>query len=136
MQKILLPLAGISGLLAVVFGAFGAHALEGQITEKLQAVYTTGVEYQFYHSIAMLLAILFFFQLRQTALLRAALFFALGILLFSGSLYLLSCRELIGLSNWKWLGPITPIGGTLFIVGWGFFAWGSWRGLAQIPSSE
>ena len=105
-------------LLAVILGAFGAHSLEAKLsTEQLQT-FETGVRYQFYHGIAILLAILLYFHYAQRLLIRAAQFFLVGTILFSGSIYLLACREILGLASWTWLGPITPIGGTFFIMGW------------------
>lgn len=107
-------------LFGVVLGAFGAHGLESRLSPERLATFETGVRYQFYHAFALLIASLASTQVQQARFLRiAAWLFIIGIFLFSGSIYLLACRDLIGLTTWRWLGPLTPIGGTCFIVGWG-----------------
>lgn len=122
-------IAGIMGAIAVILGAFGAHGLEGKLSEVQIATYKTGVQYHFYHTFAIL-ACVCVGLIRPHRLFRsAALSFTIGIFLFSGSLYLLSCRELIGLSSWKWLGPLTPIGGLGFIIGWVLFTLGASKAL-------
>lgn len=109
-------LAAILGALAVILGAFGAHSLEQLISPESLETFDTGVRYHFYHTIMIaLIAVLLHF--REKKIWRtAAWLFALGIVLFSGSIYLLSIREIVDLGSW--LGPITPIGGTFFIAGW------------------
>ncbi len=107
----------IAALLAVALGAFGAHALKARIAPELIAVYRTGVEYHFYHALGLILLGLAAFNLPDSVWLRAAGWTMLaGIVLFSGSLYLLA------LTGLRWLGAITPIGGAAFIVAWGLFA--------------
>lgn len=118
MVKLMLQIGIVLLLLAVVLGAFGAHSLEAKLNVEQLETFETGVRYQFYHGIAILLAILLHFHYSQQLLIRAAQFFFVGIILFSGSIYLLACREILGIASWTWLGPITPIGGTFFIVGW------------------
>lgn len=110
--RIELLLAGISGFLAVMLGAFGAHALKAQLAQTLYAAYQTGVEYQFYHTLALLMVGLLRQQSESTHLQWAGRAFVAGILLFSGSLYLLA------LTGVKALGMVTPIGGVLFMIGW------------------
>jgi len=104
--------AGIS----VILGAFGAHTLKEQLAPEQLQVFETGVRYQFYHALAIILCGILAekFKLRPSVLL-----FSSGIVLFSFSLYLLSCRQLLGIESWTWLGPVTPLGGLLFIAGWG-----------------
>jgi len=115
--KVFLAIGCIAALLAVAAGAFGAHALKGHIAPELMPVYRTGVEYHFYHAFGMILVGLAAFHLPPSAVLRGAGWAMLaGIVLFSGSLYLLA------LTGLRWLGAITPLGGTAFIVGWGLFA--------------
>lgn len=115
--KLFLVLGCIAALLAVAVGAFGAHGLKARIAPELMSVYRTGVEYHFYHALGMVLVGLAAFHLPESARLRAAGWAMLaGILLFSGSLYLLA------LSGRAWLGTITPVGGTAFIAAWGLFA--------------
>ncbi len=105
--------------IAVVLGAFGAHALKDRLSPGALGQWRTGVEYQFYHGLGLLLVALMNDQLPKRTVGRIAFFFALGILLFSGSLYLLSTRELSGLDDITFLlGPLTPLGGLCFISGW------------------
>lgn len=114
MKNKLLVFAGLFGSLGVIFGAFGAHALKAILTEQALANWQTAVQYQFIHS----LVLLFLSAQTETKQIRiASWFYILGILLFSGSLYLLSLREIIALPL-AFLGPITPIGGLFFIAGW------------------
>jgi len=118
MRNNLLRLVGILGFLAVALGAFGAHALESQLGPSSVETFNTGVRYHFYHTIALLAIAILVKQDGPSRILRAATWcFGIGILFFSGSLYLLSTRPITGLSA-GWLGPITPLGGTLFIAGW------------------
>lgn len=100
-------------LLAVMAGAFGAHGLRNLVSERGLEVFQTAVTYQIYHSIALvLLALLAGQGLPRKLLGWSAGFFLAGILLFSGSLYLLVLTDI------RWIGPITPIGGVCFMVGW------------------
>ena len=112
-RKFTLQIAAISGALSVIVGAFGAHGLHELLVEsdKLN-VFETAVNYQFYHSLALLLVGLLLGSNNNRYLSRSALFFGLGILVFSGSLYVLS------VTNYTVLGAITPVGGVLFILGW------------------
>lgn len=105
--------------LAVVLGAFGAHSLENQLTERSLQVWHTGVEYHFIHSIGLILLCILPQKLirKEKLILYAKRLLLFGLVFFSGSLYLLSTREISGL-NLKFLGPITPVGGLLFIAAW------------------
>ena len=106
-------LGALFALLAVMAGAFGAHGLRGVIDERGLEVFQTAVTYQIYHSLALILvAILPVAGLSRRLLGIAAGFFVAGILLFSGSLYLLVLTDL------RWMGPVTPVGGIGFMVGW------------------
>ncbi len=111
-------LVGILGALAVIFGAFGAHFLKEQLSEKLLSTFQTGVQYHFYHTLAILGVIAIGNRIKAKSSRLSILLFSIGIICFSGSLYLLACRDLIGLTFYQWLGPITPIGGLFFIAGW------------------
>ena len=122
-DKRLLIIAAVLAMLAVVLGAFGAHTLENLLTEKQLGSFETGVRYQFYHSLAIFIVWILGKQLNRITLLRSGWLFTIGILLFSGSIFLLSCRDLLGIENYKWLGPLTPIGGALFIIGWGLLVY-------------
>jgi uncharacterized membrane protein YgdD (TMEM256/DUF423 family) len=118
MARKFLQIGSITALLAVVLGAFAAHGLQDKISPDQITVFQTGVRYQFYHTFGIFIVALLLQKSENIWLKRAAWSFVLGIVLFSGSLYLLSCREWLHLTNWKWLGPITPIGGVFFIIGW------------------
>lgn len=117
MNKQLIIVASVFGILAVILGAFGAHGLKNLLDPAGIEVWTTAVNYQFYHTFALLfLALTPASELKLIK--RAALFFVLGILLFSGSLYLISLKEVLGISSLAVLGPVTPLGGFCFILGW------------------
>jgi len=107
-----LSAAALLGALAVGLGAFASHGLRGQLEVRLLEVFQTGVQYQFYHVFAMMLTGLLLQRRDCRGLRLAAVLFLLGILLFSGSLYVLA------LSGVHWLGAITPLGGSAFIAGW------------------
>jgi len=98
--------------LGVLLGAFGAHALKNSLSPEMLAVYKTGVEYQFYHALGLLLIGLIGFRLNSKWIQVSAILLIVGIILFSGSLYILS------ISGIKIIGAITPIGGISFVSGW------------------
>jgi uncharacterized membrane protein YgdD (TMEM256/DUF423 family) len=104
--------------LSVAFGAFGAHALKARLDANQLQVFETGVKYQVYHALALILLGILFEKFNSQATVYAGYFFLAGILFFSGSLYLLSAKNLLGIESWKFLGPVTPIGGLCFITGW------------------
>jgi uncharacterized membrane protein YgdD (TMEM256/DUF423 family) len=111
-MKRILTIAAVSGMAAVMLGAFGAHALKKVIFPEMLEVFKTGVQYQFYHTFALLaVGILMHFG-ESKALKWSANMFLIGIILFSGSLYTLAITDI------KMLGMITPFGGVAFIVGW------------------
>lgn len=116
MPSLLIAAAGLSGVLAVILGAFGAHALKARLAAELLAVWQTAVQYHFYHTLALLAAALLAHH-RPSVLLSASGFaFLLGLILFSGSLYWLA------LGGPRWLGPVTPLGGVAFMIGWALLA--------------
>tara|TARA_Y100000994_G_scaffold247434_1_gene252828 strand:- start:387 stop:761 length:375 start_codon:yes stop_codon:yes gene_type:complete len=98
--------------MTVVLGAFGAHALKEQLSAYGQSVYDKAIFYQMFHSLAILFVSILQYSISDLDLSICIWLFFLGIILFSGSLYILA------LTNIKWLGAITPIGGVLFIVSW------------------
>lgn len=118
MNKKQLSIIAITGALAVIIGAFGAHGLKPKLSADQMATFNTGVQYHFYHLLGMCFIALLSMREKSKSLQRGFYLMLVGIIFFSGSLYLLSAREVIGLSNYKWLGPITPIGGVCFILGW------------------
>lgn len=118
MAQIFLLAASVSGALAVCLGAFAAHGLKARLSTELLSAFRTGVDYQFYHTFALLAVALLLKHIGDCRLLNTAgWLFLLGILLFSGSLYALA------FGGPKWLGPITPLGGLCFIVAWACMAW-------------
>jgi uncharacterized membrane protein YgdD (TMEM256/DUF423 family) len=108
-----LALGALGGAIAVALGAFGAHALKAKLPIETLSVFQTGVQYQMMHSLALIAVGLWIERQPDLNLLAyAAAAFLFGIVCFSGSLYALA------LGGPRWLGPVTPLGGTLFIVGW------------------
>jgi uncharacterized membrane protein YgdD (TMEM256/DUF423 family) len=118
MNKRLVSIAAISAALAVIFGAFGAHALKSLIGPAALGNWETAVQYHFIHTLALLALGL---MPANQFINRAAWCFGLGIVLFSGSLYLLSLREILEIPV-AILGPVTPFGGLLLIIAWCFLA--------------
>jgi uncharacterized membrane protein YgdD (TMEM256/DUF423 family) len=118
--------AAAAGFLGVAFGAFGAHALRATLSPEMLAVFETGVRYQMYHAFATMAAAWALARWRQPRFGVAGVLFLSGIVVFSGSLYLLA------LTGERWLGAITPIGGVGFLAGWFCLAWGAWN----VPKSR
>lgn len=112
-MKIFLVLGGLNGMLAVALGAFGAHGLKERLSADMLAVYQTGVQYQMYHALALILVAIISDHLVDSAMLSwSGWLFTAGIIIFSGSLYTLSTTGI------KSLGAVAPIGGMAFIVAW------------------
>ncbi|MDB5106795.1 MAG: hypothetical protein JWP91_4484 [Fibrobacteres bacterium] len=109
-------IAGGIGFLGVALGAFGAHALKSRVSPEMLAVWHTGVQYHLVHALA-LLALALFAKATGADIRWGARFFVIGILLFSGSLYVMA------LSGIRILGAITPLGGLAFLLGWAWLAW-------------
>jgi uncharacterized membrane protein YgdD (TMEM256/DUF423 family) len=119
---------GISGALAVALGALGAHYLKnkmqaGLISAEAFAGFETAVKYHLFHTLAMLMVLIMLKDNSSKLLSRAYLFFFWGTILFSGSLYLLCTRQLFNAEWLNVLGPVTPIGGVLMILGWLSISW-------------
>ena len=112
MSKVFVSLGALFALLGVALGAFGAHVLKGKITDNLLANFQTGVHYQLVHALGLVLIGILISIMPSSSLNWAGWALVAGILLFSGSLYVMA---LTGVTK---LGMITPIGGVLFIVGW------------------
>lgn len=114
--------AGVSGLLAVALGAFGAHALHDALGPDMLAVFDTAGHYHFVHTLALLLAAIApGAGIPRGPLVLACVAWSFGIVVFSGSLYLLA------VTGAGWLGAITPIGGVAFLLGWAAITVGGWR---------
>ncbi len=123
--KIAFLFAAFAGALGVVLGAFGAHALRGSIEPRLIETFQTAVQYQLIHALALLLVSLTMGWLGQSLSLEISAYaFMAGIILFSGSLYGLVLTEM------RWLGPVTPLGGLCLIVGWLALLVGGFRQIA------
>jgi uncharacterized membrane protein YgdD (TMEM256/DUF423 family) len=121
MPKLFLILASLNGFLAVSLGAFAAHGLSNRLSEQLLATFQTGVQYHMYHTLALVgIGILSLHYPGSVALRTSGLMFLAGMVIFSGSLYVLA------LSGIRWLGAITPIGGLAFLAAWGALAWFAW----------
>ena len=112
MSKPILMTAAIFLALAVAIGAFGAHGLKSQLSEEMIQIFKTGVEYHFYHALGLMLIGVIAISFPSKLLNWSAIFLSAGIVLFSGSLYVLAITGI------KWLGAVTPLGGVGFIAGW------------------
>ena len=120
MYRQALIIGAVFACLAVVLGAFGAHALKALLNEDQLKVFETGVRYQFYHSIALLVTGIIYSSFPTKLLRLATTFFTIGIVFFSGSLYAMTLLSIKGMSIGAG-GVITPIGGLFFILGWVLF---------------
>src|SRR4051812_32471589 len=118
MQRAFLIVAALAGLTAVVLGAFGAHSLHDLLTPNQLMIWEKGVQYQIYHALALFICAIYLRKEYSVSIRNAAICFMVGILFFSGSLYLLATKDLTGIPI-IFIGPITPIGGFFFIAGWG-----------------
>lgn len=120
-QKWAWVLTALSGFIVVVAGAFGAHALSGSISPRYLDVFETGVRYQMWHTLAAMAVLAWKNHRPLRGQMLAVTLWLVGIVLFSGSLYLLA------LSGLKPLGIVTPFGGLLLMAGWLALAWSAWR---------
>ncbi|RNL56514.1 DUF423 domain-containing protein [Pedobacter jejuensis] len=117
MNKRIILTASFFGAVAVLLGAFGSHGLKSLVDASSLEIWQKGVNYQFYHTFALLY--LSTFARYRNKLINIAYFcFTFGIVLFSGSLYLLATRSILNIGFVDVIGPITPIGGLLFVLGW------------------
>lgn len=127
MNKTALTLGFAFAGLGVIIGAFAAHGLKPMMEISQQQTFETGVRYQMYHSFALIAIGLLGNHLQNNNLSLSTLFFTLGILCFSGSLYALSLLQMNGYVGLKGVGIITPIGGLFFILGWIFAIMAVWK---------
>jgi uncharacterized membrane protein YgdD (TMEM256/DUF423 family) len=122
MDRLFFGLGAIFALLAVALGAFGAHALQGTFGPGLADVYETGVRYHFYHALGLFAVAVAVDRWPKSPAPIAGWLFVAGIVLFSGSLYLLSTTGI------RVLGAITPLGGLALLAGWAVLAWAAFSG--------
>lgn len=123
LAKTFLLLGSLNAMLAVMLGAFGAHALKAKLNPELLTIYQTGAQYHFYHALGLLaVGMLMLWQPGNALLKYSGGVMLAGIVFFSGSLYLLSITGL------RLLGAVTPVGGLCFIVAWLLLAIAVWRG--------
>ena len=122
MKKYLI-IGGVFMVLAVLIGAFGAHGLKAAIGDNT-STFETGSKYHFYHALGIILIALVHHNYPSRLLKYASMLLIAGIVFFSFSLYLLALRDAWNLQNWKFLGPMTPIGGVFFVLGWILFVIG------------
>ena len=127
MHKIFLIIGTILGGLAVALGAFGAHGLKKLVAPETVATYQTGVQYQMYHALALILVGILTERASNSFLNYAGLLFLAGVVFFSGSLYLITALKAEVGSIPAWIGAITPVGGLLFILGWLSFLTGLFK---------
>jgi len=120
MHKGYIKTAAILGVLSVGLGAFAAHTLKGAVSDYALEIFETSVRYQFYHVFALLGAGILYKEFPNKAMLWAGRLFIAGIILFSGSLYILAGIKAAVQPGYNWIGAITPLGGVCFILGWIF----------------
>lgn len=118
MHKGFIKAAAILAAISVALGAFAAHSLKQMISPEALNIFETGVRYQFYHVFALLAVAILYKDVPDKILKWSAISFISGIILFSGSLYLLTYFKSISQDSFNWVGAITPIGGLALIVGW------------------
>jgi uncharacterized membrane protein YgdD (TMEM256/DUF423 family) len=120
--RVFFVLGALFGMIGVAAGAFGAHALRSRLPAPMLDVFETAARYQMYHALALLAAAWAVDRWGGAAGVVAGWAFVVGIVVFSGSLYLLA------LTGTRWLGAITPIGGAAFLLGWAMLGLSAWRG--------
>ena len=124
MAKSILIKAGMLGCMAVMGGAFGAHALKDFLSSEQLMSFETGIRYQLIHAVVLLFLFLAMSRFESKQLRTSASCIFWGIILFSGSIYLLTLKNMFGIEFLRFAGPITPIGGVLILLGWIFIVVG------------
>lgn len=118
MNKPLTIIGSALGALAVILGAFGAHGLSQHLSASELQTFHTANRYHFFHVFAIFIVAILYDRSKNNTIKFAGYAFFAGIILFSGSLYLLATKSLLNIEGWTFLGPVTPVGGLLFILGW------------------
>lgn len=116
-MKILVLIGTLYGFLSVALGAFGAHALEEKLSENMLNIWEKAVHYQMFHSLIIIISGLALIKYESTALVSAGWMFVIGVLLFSGSLYIYSTMGM------RMMAMVTPFGGVVFLIGWVLFGY-------------
>ncbi len=120
-MRFLLIIGALFAGLSVLFGAFGAHVLKSRLSSEDLAIFETAARYQMYHSLGIMLLGILGFYLPHNLIALPSYFMIIGVIIFSGSLYLLLY------TNIRWIGAITPIGGVFLVISWFFFAFNIYR---------
>lgn len=120
MHKTFLKIAALLAAISIGLGAFAAHGLKDMVSDKAVETFDTAVKYMLYHSLALMLTGILYDKFSNGLVLWAGRFFAFGILLFTGSLLYIASMQAMVSPIPKWVGPITPLGGLMFILGWIF----------------
>jgi uncharacterized membrane protein YgdD (TMEM256/DUF423 family) len=118
MNKKYLKAGTFIAMLSVLLGAFAAHSLKNTVSDYALGIFETAVRYQFYHAFALILTGILFKEFPRVVMKWAGIFFIVGIILFSGSLYVLAVIKGAVIPGYNWIGAITPFGGLCFILGW------------------
>jgi uncharacterized membrane protein YgdD (TMEM256/DUF423 family) len=118
MHKGFLKTATLLGVFSVALGAFAAHSLKQTVSDYAVSIFETGVRYQFYHVFALLACGILYKEFQNKFIKAAGKFFIAGIVLFSGSLYVLTFIKAAVMPGYDWIGAITPVGGLCFICAW------------------
>lgn len=118
MHKKFLQTGAALGFVAIALGAFGAHTLKAHVSEQAVNIFETGVRYQCYHAIALILTGILYKEFPNKFIVWAGRLFTTGIILFSGSLYLLTYLKGFHVQGYDWTGIVTPVGGLAFLSGW------------------
>ena len=117
MERFFFVAGAIAAFIAVALGAFGAHSLKTKLSPDMLTIFEVGVRYQMYHAFGLIAVAWATTRWPEANLNAAGWAFIIGIVIFSGSLYLLSLTDI------RWLGAITPIGGLAFLIGWAILVW-------------
>ena len=125
MERKILGVGTLMGILAIILGAFGAHALKSQLSVEQLTAFETGVKYQMYHALFLLVLGLntLLDEKAKKTVFQLAIF---GVIFFSGSIYLLSTKSITGV-DFKFIGVLTPIGGAILIGAWSVLFWNIWK---------
>ncbi|MEO6638616.1 MAG: DUF423 domain-containing protein [Ginsengibacter sp.] len=127
MHKGFLKIATLTGALSVALGAFAAHALKESISDYAVGIFETGVRHQFYHVFALMAAGILYKDFPNKFLRWSGMLFIVGIILFSGSLYVLTFIKAAVIPGYDWIGAITPFGGLCLIIAWIFLFIGTFK---------